>query len=551
MDFPSCRQLREARFRVGSSRDDSTPATPPGRVVCVREERYDLAIVGSAFGGSLLAMIARRLGRSVVLIERGRHPRFAIGESSTPLASLLLEELAIRYDLPRLLPLTKWGSWQREHPQLACGLKRGFTFLHHEAGLPWNPRGDRSNELMVEASPANEIADTHWYRPDFDHWFQREAVAMGAAYSDDTDLRGLVHQSDALVLGGTRNGESVRFRARLVVDASGPHGFLSRTLGLGESPWPDYPATQALYTHFRSVERWEAMQPSAEAPPYPPDDAALHHVFEGGWMWVLRFNNGVTSAGVSVSSSLAEELRLSDGAPAWDRLLRRFPSIARQFAEARPVRDFTGMPSMAFRCRVMAGERWAMLPSAAGFVDPLLSSGFPLTLLGIQRLAALLASGAVPSESALQAYAVETKSDLDSAAAMIGALHRNLGRPGVFQPLSMVYFAAAIFSETARRLGRGFLAPGFLLRGRPGFAAEMATACGLAMASTPDESAIRAAVARALAPVDLAGLGQPGRRNRYPVETADLFASAAKVEATREELQAMLSRCGFMERLRS
>ena len=77
---------------------------------------FDLCVVGSGFGGSLLAMIARRLGRSVVLIERGSHPRFAIGESSTPLANLLWEELTRRYSLPSLLPLAKWGTWQRTYP---------------------------------------------------------------------------------------------------------------------------------------------------------------------------------------------------------------------------------------------------------------------------------------------------------------------------------------------------------------------------------------------------------------------------------------------------
>src|SRR6476661_5872705 len=92
---------------------------------------YDIAVIGSGFGGSLLAMIARRLGRSVILLEKGQHPRFAIGESSTPLANLLLEEFALRYELPRLLPLAKWGSWQNEYPSLGCGLKRGFTFFHH------------------------------------------------------------------------------------------------------------------------------------------------------------------------------------------------------------------------------------------------------------------------------------------------------------------------------------------------------------------------------------------------------------------------------------
>src|SRR3979409_2713897 len=122
---------------------------------------FDIAIVGSGFAGSLLSMLAPRLGRSVILLEKTRHPRFAIGESSTPLANLLLEELATRYDLPRLLPLTKWGSWQRTYPQIACGLKRGFTFYHHEAGRPFAALPDRSDQLLVAASSNDRIGDTH------------------------------------------------------------------------------------------------------------------------------------------------------------------------------------------------------------------------------------------------------------------------------------------------------------------------------------------------------------------------------------------------------
>ena len=104
-------------------------------------------------------MIARRLGHRVLLLEKGKHPRFAIGESSTPLANLLLEELSTKYDLPAVMPLCKWGSWQRSYPNLACGLKRGFTFYHHEFDKPWSPQTDRRNQLLVAASPHDEIAD--------------------------------------------------------------------------------------------------------------------------------------------------------------------------------------------------------------------------------------------------------------------------------------------------------------------------------------------------------------------------------------------------------
>jgi FADH2 O2-dependent halogenase len=139
---------------------------------------FDLAIIGSGFGGSLLAMIARRLGHSVILLERGRHPRFAIGESSTPLANLLLEELAHRYDLPQVAALAKWGSWQKAHPGIACGLKRGFTFYHHEFGQPWTNDPGRRDQLLVAASPHDGIADTHWYRADFDRLLVEEAKAL-------------------------------------------------------------------------------------------------------------------------------------------------------------------------------------------------------------------------------------------------------------------------------------------------------------------------------------------------------------------------------------
>src|SRR5262245_37888736 len=125
---------------------------------------FDVAIVGSGFAGSVLAASLQRIGRSVVLLERGRHPRFAIGESTSPLANLLLEELAERYDLPRLAPLASYGAWQRTYPDVVCGLKRGFTFFHHEAGRPRRHAAARANELLVAASPADEVADTHWLR---------------------------------------------------------------------------------------------------------------------------------------------------------------------------------------------------------------------------------------------------------------------------------------------------------------------------------------------------------------------------------------------------
>ncbi len=54
---------------------------------------YDVVILGSGFAGSLLGLLLRKQGLSVLVIDRARHPRFAIGESSTPAADFILESL--------------------------------------------------------------------------------------------------------------------------------------------------------------------------------------------------------------------------------------------------------------------------------------------------------------------------------------------------------------------------------------------------------------------------------------------------------------------------
>src|ERR1041385_7460598 len=146
--------------------------------------KFDVVIVGSGFAGSIMAMILRRLGRSVLILEKGKHPRFAIGESSTPLANLLLEEIAAKYDLPDLATFSKWGTWQAAHPEIACGLKRGFTFYKHEFGREVD-FADRSQQLLVAASPHDRIADTHWYRPDFDAHMAQKPRELGAELIED------------------------------------------------------------------------------------------------------------------------------------------------------------------------------------------------------------------------------------------------------------------------------------------------------------------------------------------------------------------------------
>jgi FADH2 O2-dependent halogenase len=225
------------------------------------------------------------------------------------------------------------------------------------------------------------------------------------------------------------------------------------------------------------------------------------------------------------------------------------PSVREQFRDARAVAPWIHTPRIAFRTRRVHGPTWALLPSAAGVIDPLLSTGFPLTLLGIGRLLDVLerTSAGPAREIALRRYAQTTLDELDDTERLVAALYANMADVPLFKRLTLLYFAAASYSEAARRLGRPALAPGFLLSAHPRFGPEL-RACAALAATAPREPARGALldrIDRAIEPFDTAGLLDRTRRDWYPVLAGDLVAGAPKLQATSDEIYGLLERCGF------
>ena len=171
-------------------------------------------------------------------------------------------------------------------------------------------------------------------------------------------------------------------------------------------------------------------------------------------------------------------------------------------------------------------------------------------MLGILRLVDLLVrtSAGPEREAALLAYEQATLAELDATERLVAALYATMDDPPLFKRLSLLYFAAASFSETVRRLGRPERAPGFLLCAHPVFGPEVA-ACAAAAAAAPRQPARRALeerIDRAIEPFDTAGLLDPERRDWYPVLAKDLVASGAKLDATPAEIRRLLERSGMV-----
>lgn len=509
---------------------------------------FDLAVAGSGFAGSLMALIGRRLGLSVVLLEKTQHPRVVIGESSTPLSNLLLEDLAERYDLPWLKPFAKWGSWQEVYPEVGCGLKRGFTFFHHEPGSTAASPVDR--QMLVAASPHDAIADTHWFRADVDAFLAEQAKAAGAWYIDHCTVRSVRRDGQTWQLACDTGAGPRMIQARMLVDATGPHGLLHRHFALHNVGYPSLPETAALYSHFAGVRDFAGAQHyKGGAAPYPADAAALHHVFPGGWMWVLRFNQGWTSAGVAATPPVARAFDFAQKEAAWSRLLATLPEVKAQFASAKARMPFTHVPQLAFRSSCLAGEGWAMLPSTAGFVDPLLSTGFALTLLGLLRLGEILErhEDAATLQQSLDEYGRRTEGELLATADLISALYANMGDFVLLRRLLLLYFAAASYAETVRRLGKPAMADAFLLHTDPEFgpALRRLTARARLPLQAEERAALQGEILALVDRYDVAGLTSEPTDHCYPVRADDLFAGAAKVRASRSEIEELLRRAGF------
>lgn len=505
-------------------------------------QRCDVAVVGSGFAGSLLARILAILGYDVVLIERGVHPRFAIGESTTPLANLSLERLARRYGLADCWQLAAHGRWIDHHPTLRRGLKRGFTFYRHHPGRPL----DRSERLLVAASPTDAVADTHWLRADVDHHFVQQAVDAGVDYRDRVALTRADADGNGLLLTGTRNGEPLALHAGFVVDASGPNGFLARQLGLPSAIDQAETHSALIFSHFDGVRPTTDVVPEMPAGPYPDDWAAVHHIVDEGWMYALRFDDNVTSAGFLLTPRGVASVQTGDPATRWHTIVARYPTLAEAYADARPQMPIAFVPRVQHRVARAAGDRWVLLPHAFAFTDALFSTGIAWGLRAVERLALAFERGTPsrrPSPPDLARYDALLGAEATQIDRLVAGAYEAMSHFELFAAHAMLYFATVSYAEVGQRLTHhedaawnGFLGIGDpVLEPLPGEALQR-----LRRMSEPATAESRDAyvewIRRAIAPRNVAGLADPARNHMYPVDLDLLVDRHALLGMSRAQL---------------
>jgi flavin-dependent dehydrogenase len=312
--------------------------------------------MGGGPAGSTAATLLTRLGRKVILLEKGRHPRFHIGESLLPMNLPLFERLGV-LDKVRAMGVFKPGA------DFEADNERGYnTFAFKRA---------------IGNSPPHAY---QVWRQDFDEMLFDHARAAGADAREGHEAVA-VEQVDSRrsnVEVRTDDGRSYRITTRYVVDATGRDTFLSSKKRLRRKNLEHQSA--AIFGHFRGAEY------------RPGEDAGNISIyrFDHGWMWMIPLPDGVMSIGAVCRPAYLKQRKGKAVDFLWDTL-KRNEGLRKRVEHAELMGGevrVTG--NYSYDSTRMGGAGWVMVGDAFAFLDPVFSSGVYLAMSGAEQAAAVV-----------------------------------------------------------------------------------------------------------------------------------------------------------------
>jgi FADH2-dependent halogenase len=334
------------------------------------DEIHDVAVIGGGPAGSTAAALLAHGGRRVILFERERFPRFHIGESLLPFNRGLFRRLGVDDELESRY--TK---------------KYGALLMSSDGSV--RRRIDFADGLVPGHPMAYQVL-----RSSFDQMLLRNAEAKGARILEGSTVVGL-STSDAGCTVSVRHddrggGSPIPYRARFLIDASGQDAFVAARRGMRRM-MPRLRKSSA-FAHYEGVSR----------PPGPEGGDIILIVLRDGWLWMIPLPGGVTSVGL-----VTDPRSLGSVADPLEESLRRSPAARERMRTARRISEVWTASDYSYACRNPAGDRFLLAGDAAGFIDPIFSSGVMLAMSSAELAAGALEevlSGSTSRRRAFRAY---------------------------------------------------------------------------------------------------------------------------------------------------
>lgn len=341
-------------------------------------EQWDVIIIGGALSGAATAieLLKRESDLKVLIVEsKAKHGR-RVGESTVEVGSFFLA---------RVLGLS--SELNRNHISKQ-GLRLWFANEQSETLADCSELGPKYNVLF----PGYQID-----RARLDEVVLEKAVSMGAVLRRPAKASAIQLDPGGLQSVTFKDGESVSTeRAPWLVDASGVRALLARKEGWIKTNKEHPIAT--VWSRWKGALDWDDPALAAEFPAWSErvfgvrNNATNHLIGRGWWAWWIPLQDGDVSIGIVYDQRLRE---LPEGARLGERLkamLCEHPAGKRLLRDAEYIRgDVSFRRNFAYVSDRFAGDGFALVGDAAGFLDPFYSPGLDWVCYTVMASAKLIA----------------------------------------------------------------------------------------------------------------------------------------------------------------
>jgi flavin-dependent dehydrogenase len=297
----------------------------------------DVIVIGGGPGGSTAATLLARKGFSVTLLERERFPRFQIGESLLPYNN----------DLFKRLGVTEQLSSREFHP------KYGAEFLTGDGEISCTFRFDRNLAEQYHSSFQVE-------RAEFDHLLLRNAATQGVEVREETGVATIDLSDTNRAIVKCTNGEQLE--ARFVVDASGHGSVVGKQVG--QKADVEGLKKIAIFSHYRNVLRADGRDAGN----------TVIVVLRDAWFWLIPITTETMSVGLVVDRDHLKSCGLT-AEELLAKTIAETPHVARVMKDAERTTQVYVRKDFSFLMKRVVGENFALVGDAAGFLDPIFSTG--------------------------------------------------------------------------------------------------------------------------------------------------------------------------------
>ena len=327
---------------------------------------YDVAIIGGGPAGSTAATLLAKAGRRVIVFEREKFPRFHIGESLLPFSVQTFDRLGVREKLDATF-IPKFGG----EITAACGTK-GVKFYFKDG---FRSQRDRAYQVT---------------RSEFDKVLLDHSHENGAEVREETEIERIEFANEHVdlywrnarrrvpkVMGHDSADPSTnvgQIRARYLLDCSGRQTILGSLFNLKRTY--DHLQKFSVFAHYENVDRLLGK------------DATLIRMVRGldRWFWTIPLTETRTSVGVVMDTATFRETKLAPQI-ALETFIAEQPLMVERMKNATRVSPVYSAGDFSYRNTRLAGERWLLAGDAAGFIDPVFSSGVFLAIMSAEKAA--------------------------------------------------------------------------------------------------------------------------------------------------------------------